>query len=749
MTAKETSTLPTNLGDPALLEAIDKLFACNVGQYINLPQLVVVGDQSSGKSSVLEGLTKLSFPRDSGLCTRFATQIVFRRDGKLLERQITASIIPGNDTDSKEKQKLEAWQADSLQNLDHEGFTKMMNEAHDTMGLSSMTGDGKPTFSNSVLKLEIAGPNENHLSVIDVPGIFRTPTPGRTTIADRDMVYNMVVQYMRNPRSIILAVVPANVDTATQEIIHLARIEDPLEERTLKILTKPDLVDAGTMNRVIDMIEEGNRHGELGWIVVRNAGQAQLEEPGYDRDLEERMFFQSSPWNSLEEDNCGINSLIERLQHLLSAVVTREYPKVELEIAKALSEAKQALKDLGKERDTSFQQRALVLDVITEFQAVTGYALTAHYGMHDILKQDRTTRLVTIVSNRNARFSDDIATLGHRYQFHTHPSAADNETPGPSFSHEGQRPPKLQFKLKRQATDTSPKEKLEEADESLSNRGSSQSIEPAKKPSVESNRSKVADIQGILPEKIGITYPRQMGIIAWIAELYRDYRGFEIGTYNPILLSALMTEQSVNWTALAQEYISDIITAVHEFIVSVLENICCDKKLSSGIMSLMRADLQQRYKQAVDQFTQVSIYFMFEELIQMDISRQERLEAALESKTKTVPGYGEVISTGDLKIHNNMSNTEHAVQDLHDVLKSYYKVARKRFVDNVCMQAADYCLVTGEQAPMKLFTPSWVNQLSDRQLERLAGESRANQRQRQKLQKKINDLEAGRACLGY
>ena len=61
------------LADPALLEKIDKLFACNVGEYINLPQLVVVGDQSSGKSSVLEGLTKLKFPRSSGLCTRFAT----------------------------------------------------------------------------------------------------------------------------------------------------------------------------------------------------------------------------------------------------------------------------------------------------------------------------------------------------------------------------------------------------------------------------------------------------------------------------------------------------------------------------------------------------------------------------------------------------------------------------------------------------------------------------------------------------
>ena len=75
----QTKDTPYGLADPVLLEKIDLLFACNVGEYIDLPQIVVVGDQSSGKSSVLQGLTDLPFSRDSGLCTRFATQITFRR----------------------------------------------------------------------------------------------------------------------------------------------------------------------------------------------------------------------------------------------------------------------------------------------------------------------------------------------------------------------------------------------------------------------------------------------------------------------------------------------------------------------------------------------------------------------------------------------------------------------------------------------------------------------------------------------
>lgn len=80
------------LAETALLGKIDQLFACNVGECIDLPQLIVVGDQSSGKSSIL-GVTRLKLPRNSGLCTRFATQILFRTDPSLSKRKLTDSII--------------------------------------------------------------------------------------------------------------------------------------------------------------------------------------------------------------------------------------------------------------------------------------------------------------------------------------------------------------------------------------------------------------------------------------------------------------------------------------------------------------------------------------------------------------------------------------------------------------------------------------------------------------------------------
>lgn len=111
--------------DPGLLDKIDKLFACGVGEYVDLPQLVVVGDQSSGKSSVLEGITKLPFPRDSGLCTRFATQITFRRAQGV---STSFSVIPRKDASQDHIDKLNEWKSVTNTPLDSVAFSKVMAE---------------------------------------------------------------------------------------------------------------------------------------------------------------------------------------------------------------------------------------------------------------------------------------------------------------------------------------------------------------------------------------------------------------------------------------------------------------------------------------------------------------------------------------------------------------------------------------------------------------------------------------------
>jgi hypothetical protein len=94
-----------------------------------------------------------------------------------------------------------------------------------------------------------------------------------------------------------------------------------------------------------------------------------------------------------------------------------------------------------------------------------------------------------------------------------------------------------------------------------------------------------------------------------------------------------------------------------------------------------------------------------------------------------------------------MSNISHVVQSIHDILKSYYKVARKRFADNLCMQAADFYLVTGPSSPLKLFSPNFVSGLTKQQLEDIAGEDAVLKRKRAALERTIKNLDAGRKVL--
>ena len=107
-----------------------------------------------------------------------------------------------------------------------------------------------------------------------------------------------------------------------------------------------------------------------------------------------------------------------------------------------------------------------------------------------------------------------------------------------------------------------------------------------------------------------------------------------------------------------------------------------------------------------------------------------------------------VVKLDDAMYSHPMSNINHTVQDIHDILQSYYKVARKRFVDNICMQGAVHCLITGPNTPLKMFSPTFVNSMTPEQLEEVAGEDFATKRRRAQLKKEKEDLEAGKKILG-
>ncbi|KAL3960769.1 hypothetical protein ACCO45_005886 [Purpureocillium lilacinum] len=353
------------LGNQAILAKIDKLRELNVGSMIPLPQLVVVGDQSSGKSSVLESLTGFSFPRATGLCTRYATQITCCRDPL---PSVAISIIPRPDADDKPQGQTAGLSAcQSIPNVECSSADAV--QANAAMGIRMGSGVSTSTagaFSEDILKIEIYGPDD-HLTVIDVPGIFRVPTPGLTTEMDIKLVENMVKRYMDNSRTIVLAVMPCNVDIATQEILKLAEAADPEGTRTMGVLTKPDLaLEKATRGAVLDLVRGKRSNLKLGYYVVKNRSADDATSTLAQRTQAEKVFFSSPEWSGVVE-RCGVSTLKERLRHLLMKISKEEFPNVKADIDHRLRCAETALEDMGPARADHGAQRLYLGRIATRF----------------------------------------------------------------------------------------------------------------------------------------------------------------------------------------------------------------------------------------------------------------------------------------------------------------------------------------------------------------------------------------------
>ncbi len=189
------------------LEQIADLRARGVGDHVDLPQLVVCGDQSAGKSSVLEGITGLPFPRQDGVCTKFATEIILQHsDG---ERGIVATVLPTASRPEQSKLKLQRYRR---QLTEFDELPVAIAEVGSLMGIRGFKDvqDG-PAFTSDVLRIEVTGPVGLHLTVVDLPGLISVANDEQTE-DDVRTVQELVDSYVANSRTIILAVIQANND---------------------------------------------------------------------------------------------------------------------------------------------------------------------------------------------------------------------------------------------------------------------------------------------------------------------------------------------------------------------------------------------------------------------------------------------------------------------------------------------------------------------------------------------------------
>ena len=144
-------------GQRKIMDIVDRLRRTGLSGVVSLPQLVVCGDQSSGKSSVLEAITEIPFPRKENLCTRFATEIILRRNPT---STIKIAINPDKNRPEHEQKELRSFNRTIT---DFSQLPVVIEDATDAMGLGEVGSAKSRAFSRDVLTIEICGPDRPQL----------------------------------------------------------------------------------------------------------------------------------------------------------------------------------------------------------------------------------------------------------------------------------------------------------------------------------------------------------------------------------------------------------------------------------------------------------------------------------------------------------------------------------------------------------------------------------------------------------
>ncbi|KAK5202298.1 hypothetical protein LTR96_011675 [Exophiala xenobiotica] len=392
-----------------LLNVIDGLRSEGISHYVDLPQIIVCGDQSSGKSSVLEALSRFPFPRKDNLCTRFATEVILRRSPT---EYANVSIIPGPDRTEEEKAKLATF---AKAEIELGGLGHLIDEAKTIMGVGTDTR----FFSSDILHVEIAGPSQPHLTLVDLPGIFQAANRQQTN-DDAEAVTALVKSYMEKNRSIILAVVSAKNDFANQIVTKFARELDPRGTRTLGIITKPDTLPRGSDSEAsfIDLAQNKDVTFRLGWHVVRNRDFDDRDSSPEERDRNEQQFFQTGVWAHLPRKNVGISALKVRLSRVLQDQILQELPKLLQDVERGLRDCEKTLDQLGTPRTTLAEQRFYLHGVSERFTYLAKAAVEGNYT--DVFFGNPRTasgiakRFRAVTQNLWISFAETMRTKGHQ-----------------------------------------------------------------------------------------------------------------------------------------------------------------------------------------------------------------------------------------------------------------------------------------------------------------------------------------------
>jgi len=356
-----------------LLDLVDELRSLGIEQDLPLPQIAVMGDQSAGKSSVLEMISGVPFPRGSGLVTRCATQLIMKRTAPGSAWAATASV---------------SWSrpqpAESGPVADPAALSVAIERL--TEALCAVTTNG---FSTETIVINLSAPDVPDLTLLDLPGIVRTAVAGQNADVVGD-VNGLITSYLEQERTIVLAVMPANQDIATIDILERAAVADPGGMRTLAVLTKPDLVDDGAEDEVKECLMNRRKPLRLGFAMVKCRTQRELDgRISLSKALVvEREFFEAHPyWSAAVHADerkklMGVQALTGRLSSLLVERIKVALPEIKYELQQQRLVAVAEFERLGGDSalDGRNAMRAELVKVVAEYATLLRQSARGNYG---------------------------------------------------------------------------------------------------------------------------------------------------------------------------------------------------------------------------------------------------------------------------------------------------------------------------------------------------------------------------------
>ncbi|KAK9501433.1 hypothetical protein O3M35_012156 [Rhynocoris fuscipes] len=322
----------------ALIPVINKLqdvFNTVGADAIQLPQIIVVGTQSSGKSSVIESLVGRSFlPRGTGIVTR------------------TPLVLQLHYCPKEDREFLHT------RNKIFTDFDEVRNEIEAETG--RMAGHNKGICSEPI-NLKIYSVSVLNLTLVDLPGLTKVPVGDQPEDIE-NQIRQLVLHYISNPNSIILAVVTANTDMATSESLKLAKEVDPDGRRTLAVVTKLDLMDAGT--DALDILCGRVIPVKLGIIGVVNRSQQDiLDKKSITDALKDEGRFLQKKYPTLANRN-GTPYLAKTLNRLLMHHIRDCLPDLKTRVNVMMSQFQSLLNSYGEDIGDKSQ---MLLQIITKF----------------------------------------------------------------------------------------------------------------------------------------------------------------------------------------------------------------------------------------------------------------------------------------------------------------------------------------------------------------------------------------------